>query len=103
MSKGIVNISKPILEIMESVAAEYGMEILDLKCKSKERQFIWPRHLAMYMCYQAGHASKHIGAAFGKSRHLTSYAIKTVNQLSSVYPNLNKERIRIAKLLDILE
>ena len=103
MSKGIVNLSKSMLEIMEVVADEYGMEILDLKCKSKESQFIWPRHLAMYMCYQAGYTSRHIGKAFDRSRHMATHANKSVDTLCSVYPKLNKERIRIAKLLDILE
>ena len=103
MSKGIVNISKPILEIMESVAAEYGMEILDLKCKSKERQFIWPRHLAMYMCYQAGHTTIIIGKAFNRSRSMANPAINSVHTLCSVYPKLNKERLEIAKELHIIE
>lgn len=103
VTKGLCNLSKPILEIVQLVANEYGLEIDDIKNTSKARQLVWPRHIAMYMCYQAGHSTGHIGKFLNRCRSTVSYATITVTEICSQYPKLNKERIRIAKLLDILE
>ena len=103
VTKGLCNLSKPIYDIVQLVANEYGLDIDDIKSTSKARQLVWPRHLAMYMCYQAGHSTGHIGKFLNRCRSTVSYAAITVTDICSAYPKLNKERIRIAKLLDILE
>jgi chromosomal replication initiation ATPase DnaA len=103
MPKGICNLNKPILEIMDIVASEYGMEIADLTSKCREEQLVWPRHLAMYLCSHAGYTNKHIGKTFKRSTSMASHAIKSVNQLCSVYKNLEIERIRMAKEIGLIE
>ena len=103
MSKGICNINKPIGEIITHICEKYGMEIEDIKGKCRENYLIWPRHLAMYMCYQAGHTTLIIGKAFNRSRSMANHAINSVHTLCSVYPKLNKERLEIAKELQIIE
>ncbi len=102
-NKGLCNLNKPIYEIMQSIADEYGLDVLDLKSKCREQQLVWPRHLAMYMCYQAGYSQKFIGRAFNRSTSMSSFAVSTVVKLCSVYPSLNKERLRVLKELGILE
>ena len=103
MSKGICNLNKSIGEIIEHVCNRYGLDIGDIKSKCREEYLIWPRHIAMYLCFQAGHGTKHIGKAFNRSRSMSSHAIKSVHDLSSVYPKLNKERVNLARELNIIE
>jgi len=103
MAVGLVNISKPIKEIAQIVADEYGYTLEDLTGRCREESLIWPRHLALYMCWEAGHSYKNVCKWFKRDKGFLLYAKKNIFKLCTMHPELQKERIRIAKLVGVIE
>jgi chromosomal replication initiation ATPase DnaA len=103
MAVGLVNINKPIEEIATIVAGEYGFTVEDLLGRCREDNLIWPRHLAMYMCWEAGHSYRNVCRWFARDQGFLFYAKKNIFKLCTQHPELQKERIRVAKLIGILE
>lgn len=72
--------------IMSTVAEEYDVRISDLKSKSRLRNFVIPRQVAMFLTKEHTSLSlKMIGYHFGGRDHSTViHAIQTINDLSEV-------------------
>ena len=103
MAVGLCNINKPIAEIAQIVACEYGFTVEDLQGRCKEECLIWPRHLAMYMCWEAGHSYNFAGKFWKRNHGTISHAKNNILKMCTQHPELQKERIRVAKLLGIIE
>jgi chromosomal replication initiator protein len=72
--------------IMSTVADDFDVRISDLKSKSRLRNFVIPRQVAMFLAKEFTNLSlKSIGYHFGGRDHSTViHAIQTVNDLSEV-------------------
>ncbi len=58
--------------VQKSVADFYGLKVSDLLSKKRNRQFAFPRQIAMYVCRRLTDASyPQIGAKFGNRDHTT--------------------------------
>ena len=59
-------------EIKKTVAAAFGLAMVDLSCECRSSKFIIPRHIAMYLCRELSRRSyPAIGIAFGRRDHST--------------------------------
>lgn len=103
MAVGLCNINKPIAEIAQIVACEYGFTVEDLQGRCREECLVWPRHLAMYMCWEAGHTFRYSAKFWKRNSGTLEYAKKNIMRICTQHPELQKERVRIAKLLGIIE
>jgi chromosomal replication initiator protein len=70
-------------QVQRAVAEHYDVRISDLCGRSKQRQFVQPRQMAMYLCKQliTSMSLSDIGAAFGGKDHTTViYACNSVTE-----------------------
>ncbi|MEZ0611009.1 chromosomal replication initiator protein DnaA [Fibrella sp. WM1] len=83
--------------VQELVADFYNISIADLKAKSRKREVVYPRQVAMYLAKELTELSlKSIGYHFGGRDHSTViHAIQIVNDLLKEKPDTKEE---IAKL-----
>ena len=99
--KGMINLAMPIEVICQRIAAEYNKSLEDLRGKDRHEDLVWPRQLAMNLCYQAGHNYRSICGYFGRTTGSLTYTNKEVERMCSVYDGLKKHRIIIARDLGI--
>lgn len=76
---------KPVTveQVQRAVAEHFDVRIADLCGRSKQRQFVQPRQIAMYLCKQmiTSMSLSDVGAAFGGKDHTTVlYACDIVNK-----------------------
>ncbi len=58
--------------IKKAVCKKYGVKILDIESKKRNREFAYPRHIAIYLCRELTDLSfPKIGDEFGKRDHST--------------------------------
>ena len=72
--------------IQKTVAAHYHLEINEIVSKKRNKQLVYPRHIAMYLCRKLTDASfPQIGEQFGGRDHTTVMHAheKLVNELLS--------------------
>jgi chromosomal replication initiator protein len=72
-------------QVQRAVAEHFDVRIADLCGRSKQRQFVRPRQVAMYLCKQmiSTLSLSDIGAAFGGKDHTTVlYAVDSVNKMA---------------------
>lgn len=66
---------KPITieQVQRAVAEHFDVRIADLRGRSRQRQIVWPRQLAMFLCKDliAGLSLSDVGEAFGGKDHTT--------------------------------
>ncbi len=64
---------KITIEAIQKIIAEsYGLEMADLLSKKRNKQLVYPRHIAMYLCRRLTDASfPQIGEQFGGRDHTT--------------------------------
>ncbi|OIN56583.1 chromosomal replication initiator protein DnaA [Arsenicibacter rosenii] len=74
--------------VQEIVADHFGITVADLKSKSRKRELVYPRQIAMYLAKEKTElALKSIGYHFGGRDHSTViHAIQTVNDLMTEKP-----------------
>ena len=53
------------------VAARFGVDVRSIRGPSRQRQFVWPRQVAMFVARQAGYSFPQIGEYFGGRDHST--------------------------------
>lgn len=85
-------------QVQRAVAEHFDVRISDLCGRSKQRQFVHPRQVAMYLCKQmiSTLSLSDIGSAFGGKDHTTVlYAIDSVNKKA-------KADLALRQLLDNL-
>jgi chromosomal replication initiator protein len=77
--------------IIDAVTEHYKVKISDLKGKSRLREIVFPRQVAMYLAKELTNLSlKSIGYHFGGRDHSTViHAIQTVNDLMSTDREIN--------------
>ena len=76
---GVVTIE----QIQKAVAANYGLTVDQLVCRSNSRQVAFPRQIAMYLCKKlTKHSFPEIGRAFGGKHHTT--VIHSVEKIKSL-------------------
>lgn len=69
-------------DIQKAVAEYYGVSLVDLSCKRRTADVIWPRHVAMYLAKTLTLKSlPEIGRRFGKRDHTT--VLHAVRKLES--------------------
>lgn len=66
ISPGVTN------RIIGQVAALYGVPTCLIKSDSHEPEYVVPRHVAMWLCRQAGFSFPQIGRTFGARHHTTA-------------------------------
>jgi chromosomal replication initiation ATPase DnaA len=99
--KGLINIATPIAIIAERVAHEYSVELEELTGRSRHDHIIWPRHLAINLCYEAGHSYRNICPFFNRHTCSLTYVMKEVERMCAEMPDLQKHRIKLARELGI--
>lgn len=69
--------------IQKSVSEYYGIDVLDLKAKTRKKEIVIARQVSMYFCKEfTNHSLKSIGYHFGGRDHSTViHAITTVNDM----------------------
>nr|WP_293834483.1 chromosomal replication initiator protein DnaA [uncultured Arsenicibacter sp.] len=74
--------------VQEIVADHFGITVADLKSKSRKRELVYPRQIAMYLAKEKTElALKSIGYHFGGRDHSTViHAIQTINDLITEKP-----------------
>jgi len=101
VAKGLVNLAAPIEIIAERVAIQYGKTVEQLQSKRRTEDLVYPRQLAMSLCYEAGHSYRAIMEYFNRCIGSMTYTNNQVNNLCSVYEKLHRDRIAIARELGI--
>ena len=74
--------------VQELVSDYFNVSIADMKSKSRKREMVYPRQVAMYIAKEkTGLALKSIGYHFGGRDHSTViHAIQTINDLINEKP-----------------
>jgi chromosomal replication initiator protein len=91
---------RTIDEIMRVVARAYGLEVDQLRSRSRRRQIVRPRQFAMYICRRYTDASlKDIGRAFNRDHTSVMYAIDVVEKRVAEQPQLRYQLENLAKKL----
>jgi chromosomal replication initiator protein len=91
---------RTIEQVMRAVARAYGVELDDLRSRSRRRSLVRPRQLAMYICRRSTDVSlKDIGRAFNRDHTSVMYAIGVVEQRVAQRPQLRYELEALARKL----
>lgn len=89
-----------INEIMQTVAAYYGVTMADITSPQRTQTLVIPRQLAMFLSRKLTTKSlTEIAREFGKTHATIHYAIGTIQQHIDVEPNLKKALGEIASKL----
>lgn len=99
--KGLINLATPIAIIVDRVGEEYSLTLEELTNHRRPDHVIWPRHLAMNICYEAGHSYRAISRYFNRTVNSLTYVNKEVARMCAEYPDLQKHRIRLARELGV--
>lgn len=86
--------------LMESVCRQYSIKVADLKSHRKQRQLVWPRQVAMFLCRRnTSESFPEIGQRFGGRDHTTViHAVKKVEEYLAAHPEFEEELAAIEKL-----
>jgi len=76
--------SIPVEVIQKNVASFFNVRFTDLKAKKKNKSFVLPRQIAMYLCRKlTTHSLQEIGEKFGGKDHTTVlHAIRKIEEKS---------------------
>jgi chromosomal replication initiator protein len=81
--KGYVKDSHEVIiekGIIEKLCTRYGVDLSDLKGKSRKREIVFVRHLAMFLLKRkTTRTLGEIGSVFGLDHTATIYAIRSIN------------------------
>ena len=100
-NKGRINLAPQIAMIVDRIGYEYNLTVDDLTNKKRPDHVIWPRHLAMHLCYEAGHSYRTISAFFNRTNNSLTYVNREVARMCAEMPDLQKHRIRLGRELGI--
>ncbi|UCF30921.1 MAG: chromosomal replication initiator protein DnaA [bacterium] len=89
-------------DIKRKVASKYNIKVSDIKSKKKNKTFILPRHIAMYLTRQLTDLSlPEIGRSFGGRDHTTIiHAINKVEKMLSDSPEFADNVNRLTKEIE---
>lgn len=72
----------------------------DMLSNSRKSEFVFPRHIAMYICRQHNRSYPHIAFYFRRRNHTTViHAIKRISKLISEESELKAKINRIVELI----
>lgn len=75
-----------IYSVAERVAREHGLTLRDLKSKKRQRKYVYPRALAMYLAYRdLDKSCTQIGRFFNRDHTTVLHAIRQVEQHPEKY------------------
>ena len=93
--------SRLITLVQTEVARFYGQPLSCMTSRDKHRTSTWPRQVAMMLSYEFGLGSlKDIGRAFKRDHGTVISSTQTVNDLSSVYPEVRAELAALRSRLE---
>lgn len=80
-----------VRKIMEIVSELSGIEIVDIQCKLRCKEFVRPRQVVMYLARRWTNASSpDVGRIIGHRDHTTVlYGVKTIARLRAIDPDLD--------------
>ncbi len=89
----------PVEAIQKTVASFYNIRFADLKAKKKNKSFVLPRQVAMYLSRKlTGLSLQEIGEKFGGKDHTTVlHAIKKIEQKSAEDPSLKENLDKLSR------
>jgi len=88
--------------IQKEVCKYYGIQLNELLSKKRNKQLVYPRHIAMYLCRKLTDASfPLIGDQFGGRDHTTvMHGVEKIEKEAMVNHSLSSTLERISKQLD---
>jgi chromosomal replication initiator protein len=91
----------PVEAIQKSVASSFNIRFADLRAKKKNRSFVLPRQIAMYLSRKlTGLSLQEIGEKFGGKDHTTVlHAVKKIEQKSMEDPSLRETLDKLTRLI----
>jgi chromosomal replication initiator protein len=91
----------PVEAIQKSVASFFNIRFADLKARKKNKSFVLPRQIAMYLSRQlTGLSLQELGEKFGGKDHTTVlHAIRKIEQLSAEDPTLRENLDKLTRLM----
>jgi chromosomal replication initiator protein len=66
-------------DVVAATASEYGVQVADLRAKSRTPRFTRPRHVAMYLAKEFNHQEKAIGTELARDRSSVIHGINKVS------------------------
>ena len=92
-----------IRQIQKYVSEYYKLKVNDLKSKSRSKNVVLPRHVAIYLCKEFTSSSlPEIGKAFGGRDHTTvMYAVSKIRNEIEVNTQLYNEIREIKNSMDL--
>jgi chromosomal replication initiator protein len=89
--------------IAELVAAHFGVPASALGARSRRREHLVPRQVAMYLCTRYTDASLHrIGQCFGRNHPSVANAVRAVERAAGARPALRERLAALAAEIDAL-
>jgi len=91
----------PVEAIQKNVASFFNVRFADLRAKKKNKSFVLPRQIAMYLCRKlTGLSLQELGEKFGGKDHTTVlHAIKKIEQKSMEDPALRETLDKLTRLI----
>jgi len=91
----------PVEVIQKNVASFFNIRFTDLKAKKKNKSFVLPRQIAMYLCRKlTGLSLQEIGEKFGGKDHTTVlHAIKKIQQKGMEDPAFKEVLDKLTRLM----
>lgn len=91
----------PVEVIQKNVASFFNIRFTELKAKKKNKSFVLPRQIAMYLCRKlTGLSLQEIGEKFGGKDHTTVlHAIKKIGQKSREDPALEETLNKLTRMM----
>ena len=93
--------SIPVEVIQKNVASFFNVRFTDLKAKKKNKSFVLPRQIAMYLCRKfTTHSLQEIGEKFGGKDHTTVlHAIRKIEEKSMEDLTLKESLDKLSRLV----
>ncbi|MBW2121552.1 MAG: chromosomal replication initiator protein DnaA [Deltaproteobacteria bacterium] len=91
----------PMEVIQKNVASFFNIRFADLKTKKKNKSFVLPRQIAMYLCRKlTDHSLQEIGEEFGGKDHTTVlHAIRKIEGKSAEDPTFKETLEKLTRLV----
>jgi chromosomal replication initiator protein len=91
----------PVEAIQKNVASFFNVRFADLRAKKKNKSFVLPRQIAMYLCRKlTGLSLQELGEKFGGKDHTTVlHAITKIEQKSMEDPALRETLDKLTRLI----
>jgi hypothetical protein len=87
-------VMRKIQIVQREVAREFGMTSDQLMARSRRHEVVWPRMIAMTICYEMDLSSARIiGMAFGRDGGTVRHARNKVMDMRNAYPKATEKQM----------